>query len=360
MKKLALILSGITLLTSSAAIVFLNFNPLKSSGALEILEEKFFPQKNSLPENMDRVSMVAVGDIMLSRNVGQKMETKGYEYPFAEVKNYLKTGDIVFGNLETSITPGRIIKTGETNFRADIESAEALKNSGFNILSLANNHTPNFGQKGLIDTFKYLAEVEIKFMGAGKNESEAYAPAHFKANGITFAFLAYNDTDVVPASYGAGASRAGTAIMNTEKMKADVIKEKTNNDFVIVSMHSGTEYVALPNKSQIDFARAAIDAGADLIIGHHPHVVQSAEVYKDKYIFYSLGNFIFDQMWSEETRRGLSLKITFTKKQIEKIEFIPIKIFDYSQPKIISGDEAQKILNRLKLPLTEKNYIITN
>ena len=147
--------------------------------------------------------------------------------------------------------------------------------------------------------------------------------------------------------------------METEKMIEAVKKAKQKSDFVIVSMHSGNEYVNKPNSSQVNFAHSAIDAGADLVIGHHPHVVQILEKYKDKYIFYSLGNFIFDQQASE-TRKGLMIKVYFTKDEITKISLLPIIMKNLAQPEIADINEAKKILQRLNFPTSKQNIYFKN
>lgn len=309
-----------------------------------------------VPEPPPEVSLIAVGDIMLSRNVAAKMRRYGHEYPFVKVADYLKTGDLVFGNFELPITPGRVIKTGEMVFRAEPGVEKILKKFGFSILSLANNHTPNFGAKGLKDTFVYLKKAGINYVGAGENLAEAEAPVFIKKNGITFAFLAYNDADVVPKSYRATDKTPGTAFMDKARMAEAVKKAKEQADFVIVSMHSGVEYVHEPNKSQKEFARAAVDAGAEMVIGHHPHVIQRAEKYKGKYIFYSLGNFVFDQMWSLPTRRGLILKAMFGREGVKNVEFVPVLIEDYAQPRIMEdGPVRQNIIKTLERELYATN-----
>ncbi|MDO8572074.1 MAG: CapA family protein, partial [bacterium] len=255
-------------------------------------------------------------------------------------------GDIVFGNLEAPITKGREVKVGEMSFRVNPGTEIALKDAGFTIVSLANNHSKNFGEKGLIDTFSYLKNSGIAYVGAG-HEKEAYAPVYLEKKGIRFAFLAYNDHDVVPSSYRASGKRIGTAFMDVKRMVVGVQEAKKNADIVVVSMHSGTEYVVKPNKSQVSFARAAVDAGADLVIGHHPHVVQSMEIYKGKYIFYSLGNFVFDQMWSQDTREGLVVKFNFTKEGVHSFDLKPVLIHNFAQPEFILGKQAEKIIKRL-------------
>ncbi len=321
--------------------------PTASDTAKTAAKEKEIPQK------AEEVSLIAVGDISFSRSVEKMTKTHGIDYPLSKIRGYLQNADIVFGNLETSITPGREISTGEMVFRSNPGTETALKDAGFNLLSLANNHTMNFGTKGLKDTFKYLEQAGIKYVGAGENDQEAYQPVYVESNRIKFAFLAYQNPKIVPKSYGATSNNAGTAFMDTEKMAKAVKEAKQQADFVIVSMHAGDEYTAKPNGSQINFARSAIDAGADLVVGHHPHVVQPTEKYKNKYIFYSLGNFIFDQMWSQDTKRGLAVKIFFTKDKITGISFLPVIIENYCQPRLANEKESAQIMQRLNFSLPD-------
>lgn len=316
----------------------------------------FVAQKKKLPQASEGVSLVAVGDIMLSRTVASKIKTHNdINYPFLKVADFLKEADITFGNLENPITAGATIAPYELTLRADPGVENALKNVGFDILSLANNHTPNLGIQGLTDTFDYLSKVGIAYVGGGRNAVEANKPVYITRKGITFAFLAYNDTDVVPAYYEASDNRAGTAFMRSDKMVEAVKEAKQKANFVIVSMHAGNEYTDKPNESQINFAHKAIDAGAELVIGSHPHVIQPIEKYNGKYILYSLGNFVFDQMQSEDTKQGLTVKITFNKDGVDKISFYPVLIQDFSQPEFLEGNEATQVLSRLRYPLSENS-----
>lgn len=295
------------------------------------------------------VSIVFVGDIMLSRGVAQKIkEHNDYNYPFLKIGDYLKSADFAFGNLETSLFNGREIGPEEMLFRTDPELADVLKNFNFAVVSLANNHTMNFGRRALENTLITLLKAGVEYAGAGSSELEAYNPCLIAKKGIAIAFLAYTDSDVVPASYFAATTTAGVAGMDINKMTKAVKLAKERADFAIVSMHSGNEYKDYPNQPQINFARQAIDAGADLIIGHHPHIVQIAEKYKDKYIFYSLGNFIFDQRWWK-TKEGIVLKVIFNKQGIKQIEPYAVYIDDFSQPILLNGQAAQKIISRLKI-----------
>jgi poly-gamma-glutamate synthesis protein (capsule biosynthesis protein) len=326
------------------------FSEIQSN--LKILNNELsnFASKEDFSLKSKEVSLIAVGDIMLSRTVAKKIKANGdLNFPFLKTAEFLRSGDIVFGNLECPITAGREIQSGEMIFHANPGVEQALAKAGFSILSLANNHSMNFNVKGIEDTFKYLSNVNIKYVGAGKNDEEAYSPVFVKLNDFTFAFLAYTDPSVVPISYKAGKDRPGVAFMDVEKMVKAVNEAKKIADFVIVSMHAGNEYVFNPNQFQINFAHAAIDAGAEIVIGHHPHVIQKVEKYKGKWIIYSLGNFVFDQMWSQETREGLIAKIIFDENGVKNIEFTPILIEDYAQPKILEGEDAERILKKLNI-----------
>jgi len=326
--------------------------PVESSNDINEQFLNFLESKKKLPPTSREVSLIAVGDISYSRGVERIIKKNDdVNYPFLKISDYLDSSDFTFGNLETPITPGREIQTYEMVFRSNPGTEQALNQAGFSIVSLANNHTPNFGFIGLENTFNFLDQAGIKYAGAGLNQKQAYEPVLFEFRGIKFSLLAYNDNDVVPPAYEAGEDSPGTAFMSIPDMTVAVGQSKKISDYVIVSMHSGTEYIEQPNDSQINFARAAIDAGADLVIGHHPHVVQTMEKYKGKYIFYSLGNFVFDQPWSRETERGLAIKVYFCKNNINKISFLPIVMYDFAQPEIATNQDTPKILGRLDFPL---------
>lgn len=325
----------------------------QAQGEKEFLD--FLLQKKKLPQISEEVSLVAVGDISFSRGVERIVKKqKDINYPFLKIRDYLKSADLVFGNLETPITQGPEIPNFEIIFRSNPGTEQALKKAGFSILSLANNHTLDFGEKGLKDTFNFLEGAGIKYVGAGQNEQEAYQPVYIENKGIKFAFLAYTDSYFVPAYYEASANRFGTAFMRIEKMTEAVKEAKQKADFVIVSMHAGIEYARKPNNSQINFAHAAVDAGADLVIGHHPHVVQTMEKYKGKYIFYSLGNFVFDQPQLQETKEGLAIKVYFSKDGINKISLLPVVMENLAQPEMANKNKADKILQRLDFSLASQ------
>lgn len=301
-----------------------------------------------LKENENEIRLIAAGDVMLSRSVERKMiEKKNFKYPFIKTAELTSGADITFGNLETPIISGRLINASELIFRTDPKSLAGLRYAGFDVLSLANNHIMNFGSKGLEETVKNLDQSGILHIGAGMGSDNISRSASLEVKGVKFAFLAYTyNIDLKKTSKG---EEYGVSNMDRKRMRQEVMKAREESDVVVVSMHAGTEYKTRSGIFQQDFAHSAIDAGADLVIGHHPHVVQEMEKYKEKYIIYSLGNFVFDQMWSGETRLGAIAEITFDGKEVRSVRFHPVKIYDYSQPSFIEGKEAVNILSRLKL-----------
>ncbi len=297
------------------------------------------------------VSVLFVGDMMLGRDVESTSKRRsGYDYPFSETVDLLQSADITVGNLETPLTPGEPVATESMTFRADTEWARALATAGFDVVGLANNHIPNQGTEGIQDTLESLDAANVLHTGAGMDIDEALTPAVVTVRGLRIAFLAFNDTDVVPDGYFATDGRAGTALMEIGTLPRALATAREVADFVVVMMHSGTEYSTSPNQRQIDFAHAAVDNGADLVIGHHPHVVESVEVYNGKYIFYSLGNFIFDQMWSLPTREGMVMRVTINEAGVSAVQLQPIEIFDYAQPRLVTDEAlARSILDVLDL-----------
>lgn len=348
-----LILTGLFLLAGLFCAIY---NTDYSNGAGPYKDfESFKKARMKSAEKCEPISLIAVGDIMLSRYVAQKInELNDPDFPFQNISWFLKGGDITFGNLENPITPGRNIKITEMILRADPIMASALQNAGFNILSLANNHLPDFGTKGVTDTLQYLKDAHIKHIGAGKSREEAYEPQYININGLRLAFLAFTDPHIAPDGYSAD-DGPKTAALNSDNMKISITNAAKEADFVIIYLHLGTEYSQEPDENQIYYSHLAIDAGADLVIGSHPHVVQKVELYKGKYMLHSLGNFIFDQLWSEETRESIAVRISIGVNGVECMEFLPLYINDAVQPIVLAGESAVKVVDKLGLPLISEN-----
>lgn len=301
-------------------------------------------------ENEESITLVATGDILLARFVELRMrKMSDYIFPFRKVSGFLKSADITFGNLETPIIPGKNTPTNSMTFRADPESVAGLTEAGYDVLSIANNHSMNFRAEGLLRTIEELNKAGIAPVGGGNSMDSAHTPVIKEVKGKKIAFYAYNDSSIPPGFHGEALwDKPGIAQMDIESVKNDVKNALEKADIVIVSMHAGVEYTKKPTKFQQNFAHAAIDAGASVVIGHHPHVTQPVEYYKDGVIFYSLGNFVFDQFFSEEVQMGLVTRITFDPEGKLKAELFPVKI-DLTQPRILQGQEREEAMKKLGL-----------
>jgi len=284
------------------------------------------------------ITLILVGDIMLDRGVEYMVEKQGngdFRFPFLKISDELKGANLLFGNLEGVISD-KGIKVGSIySFRANPKAIEGLSFAGFNVLSLANNHSFDYTREALKDCLAKLNNKGIGYVGAGFTEKEAYSPFVKEIEGTKIAFLAY--TNLGPETWKATETNSGIAWISEKeinKIKKDIKNAKENADILIVSLHTGEEYVQEPTQFQVEFSKMAIDAGADLIVGHHPHVIQPNEKYGNGYIFYSLGNFIFDQGFSEETMRGQILEVLIENKQIKEVVTKETKINNFFQPEI--------------------------
>ena len=281
------------------------------------------------------ITLMFTGDIMLDRGVEYMVKKYGggdFKFPFLKIADFLNEGDVLFGNLE-SIISDKGVKVGSIySFRAEPEAMEGLIFCGFNIVSVANNHIFDYGREAMEDSFLRLKKGEIDYVGGGFNEKEAYSPLIKEIRNVKIAFLAY--TNLGTAYWSAKGNRSGIAWLTKENLEKGIEKAKEEADLVIVSMHFGEEYQKKANSEQKYFAHLAIDSGADLVIGHHPHVIQEVEKYNDGYIAYSLGNFVFDQKFSKGTMGGLMLKVLVKNGKVKEIIPVEIKINENFQPEI--------------------------
>ncbi len=296
----------------------------------------------------EEITIAAVGDIMLGGKAGPFLRQFGPDYPFRDVMPVLRTADVVAGNLESPIsTRGTAVENKKFTLRADPLAARALKAAGIRVVSLANNHAMDFGPLALEDTLAALNENDILFTGAGMDLDDARAPAIVKVKGKTLAFLSYSLT--FPLEFFASAGRPGTAPGYADFVKADIEKVRPRADLVVVSFHWGAELLTAAKDYQIDLGHQAIDWGADVVLGHHPHVLQEIEVYKGHLIAYSLGNFVFGSE-SNRTNESMILLLTFRDKSLVKAEAVPIDVNNYRvqyQPKMLSGKTADDLIGRI-------------
>jgi len=292
-------------------------------------------QLKEISERQKSIILMFVGDIMLNRGVEYYVRTKGngdLRFPFLKIADYLTQADILFGNLE-SVISDKGVKVGSIySFRAEPEAIEGLIYAGFDILSVANNHVFDYGREAMEDNFKRLKAAGIDYVGGGFSEKEVHSVVIKEMRGIKIAYLAY--TNLGSEYWEAKGEKSGIGWLD-ERITDDIKLAKEKADIVVVSMHFGDEYQSQSNKQQKYFAHLAIDAGGDLVIGHHPHVVQEIEKYEEGYIAYSLGNFVFDQSFSEKTMRGLILKVLLYDGKIKEVIPIEIRINKYFQPEIL-------------------------
>ncbi len=291
------------------------------------------------------VEVLAVGDIMPARWVERRLRANGYGYPFAETAEILRGGQITFGNLESPLADGEPVEAFQMVFRGDPEFAPALRDAGFDIVSTANNHAGDQGEAGIASTLEALEGAGISVAGSGDGPRAA-APAVIETPTGSVAFLAYADGRWFPDSYVAGENRQGINLLESKKISADVKDALAQADFVIVSVHAGTEYEPLPDSVQRDAAEAAAEAGASLVIGHHPHVLQPIEKIGTTTVAWSLGNFVFDQDFSPETQESAIARFRISENGVEASAF-PARIHDYAQPRPTKDAAARATAEKL-------------
>lgn len=293
-----------------------------------------FPARSRSASVKNDATLLFVGDVMLARGVAYQInKNQDPAFPFLMVADILRTADLAFGNLEGPMSDRGVNQGSEYSFRAEPKAVAGLVFAGFDIVSLANNHILDWGADALSDTLDILKKNNIETVGAGMNKKEASASVIRSINGARIAFFAY--TDLLPRGLWAAEAGAGVSAFDLEKILGDIADVKTSGtaDIAVVSLHWGEEYKTAPSDAQRMVARALIDAGADLVVGHHPHVAQEVERYKNGWIAYSLGNFVFDQD-APGTREGAMLRVTIQRKNIARVSSEKILISGVFQPAI--------------------------
>ena len=296
-------------------------------------------------ESGPHVEILAVGDIMPARWVERRLWAHGYGYPFAATAEILRGGQITFANLESPLVPGAPVEAFQMVFRGDPEFADALGDAGFDVVSLANNHAGDQGADGLAATAEALRAAGVRPVGVGVG-LESRAPVIVETPTGSVAFLAYADERWIPGRAVAAEFSAGVAPLRPAMIAADVVAAREVADFVVVSMHAGTEYEPLPDDVQRAAALAAARAGATLVIGHHPHVLQPIERIGTTVVAWSLGNFVFDQDQSPETQETAIVRFEVSESGVE-VSALPARIYDYAQPRPTFGDAARATAKKL-------------
>ena len=259
------------------------------------------------------------------------------------VREYLTNADLTLANFENPVIRNAVWHPDATTFTGDLRLMPVLDEAGIDGVTLGNNHILDAGTTGIEETMEHLDDAGIAHAGAGMDLAEAREPMVFDLGGMKVGVLSYMG---VPSYDWAWATETapGTAPLLQDVMEEDIARLRREVDLVVVMPHWGKEYLATPEPGQVDRAHAAIDAGADLVIGGHAHWPKGIEMYEGKPIFYGLGNFLLDQSWSEETSTGIFAEITLYGEDVIQVRPVPFVILDYAQPNFLvpeaGGDRA--------------------
>ncbi|MHB8157922.1 MAG: CapA family protein [Desulfocucumaceae bacterium] len=319
----------------------INRNQLAEAYVLGIAEDHFHEGGVS-----DRAVVSVVGDVLLASGVGSAIASLGANYPWQDVSRVLSYADITIANLECSVSDrGVPVPDKQYTFRASPGTLEGAANAGVDVFTLANNHVLDYGQEAFIDTMNNLRKNNIDFAGGGTNEDSAYSPVIIEKKNKKFAVFSFSK--VIPSTdWIAAGGKPGIASGFNERLMFKKIREFDGKvDETIVCLHWGEETDEFPNKEEINLAHRLVDAGADVVIGHHSHVLQGVEVYKGKLIAYSLGNFIFTSS-SQRARQGAILQISYDSEGSYSARIIPTYITGGSAA-ILRGSDREGVLGRL-------------
>jgi hypothetical protein len=257
-----------------------------------------------------------------------------------KVREYLRSANLMLANFENPVIRDAVYHPDATTFTGDLRLMPELDQAGIDGVTLGNNHVLDAGTSGLRETVVHLEDAGIAHAGAGMDLSEARQPMIFDLGETRVGVLSYQGVPYYEWAW-ATETAPGTAPLKTNLMQEDVRRLQSEVDLVVVMPHWGKEYIATPEPWQVEFAHAAVDAGADLVIGGHAHWPKGIEVYEGKPIFYGVGNFLFDQSWSEETSTGIFAEITLYGDRVIQIEPVPFILLDYAQPNFLLPKEGR-------------------
>jgi len=299
-----------------------------------------------LHEELEETTFLAVGDILAEGEKEEIINTKGGTFLFRPTQSIFQSADILLGNLENPLSErgAPIFKIGPC-FRGATNLAKVLSDAGFTILGVANNHARDYGDCAFLDTLDCLQRAGIMSVGGGRDNSSAAEPVIIRTRNLSIGVFAFTFRQESVAQR----KRPGAADLDNPDCYEAVKVLCDNVDLVIVSLHMDPEYTNYPAPHRMKMARSFVDVGAEMVIGHHPHVPQGLEIYRGKLIAYSLGNFIFHpEKHKPLTRLGYLLKAKLTKEGTAWAEIIPYKINDYYQPIPLSGKAYIGAMSHLK------------
>ncbi len=322
----------------------------------EILERDEL--RESAGARMDEVfTLIAGGDIMLSRGISRYLDLYGSRYPFLGIRDAIIGHDIAIANLETPISSRgtRFYPNKGIYFRADPSVIDGLLFAGFDVFSLGNNHSLDWGAAALQDTMDILKYNGFAFSGAGMTWHDAFCPAVLDMNGTSVAIISINDIYPFEVRETDGRSML-TLTYDAKKLQHEIKTLEQKYDIIVASVHTGIEYISEPERSKVDMMRNLIDSGIDVVLGSHPHVIQGIEVYGDGLIAYSLGNLVFDQDWSRSTSLGLLLEICFYRDR--PLYYYPRVVYiDEAQACLLDDEESRSIVSTLTMESGTHEYV---
>jgi poly-gamma-glutamate synthesis protein (capsule biosynthesis protein) len=317
------------------------------------------PNPSPIPE----IHLLFTGDINPGRCVYYySKQQNDLALPYRPLADLLQSADIAVGSLDATLSDyNPPVPCQETrNLLAPAEAVQGMQFAGFDVMTVATNHIKDCGlvrgcvNEAMFDTLKNLRAAGIQPTGAGSNLAEATTPVIISVQGVRFAFLGFSAID---HTLWATDTAPGTAPFQPEIYLDAIRRAKAQADVVVVLPHWGTEYSSRINWEQITSAQAMVDAGATLVIGNHPHHVQGVETFPNSAVAaYALGNFVFDQTWSDGTLytlQGLLLQATFRGTKLQQIELLPIHIYDDFQPRLAPPEEAKMILAQVEASFAE-------
>lgn len=298
-------------------------------------------------DEQDRVVISFAGDTLFSGKVETKLKQEGYDYPFRYVKDLFQQDDLTVLNLETPVTEGGTAAEDKTYvFKSSPQALPEMLQAGVDAVNLANNHILDQGVEGLLDTLGHLDEAGLLRVGAGKNSKEAYAPVYVERGGIRIALCGF--TRVIPKSEWAAGKGPGVAATYDSRQAIKAVEAaREQADLVFVVAHWGKERTTELEKHQTELARAYIDAGADLVIGGHPHVLQGLESYKGKWIAYSTGNFIFTKSKDPKTWETAVFQAACSRDGDCNLKLTPYRT-ELGQPVPMNDEERTKLWSELE------------
>lgn len=294
------------------------------------------PQEPAVPQPPPQVTLALVGDILMDSWVGTEIKNKGVDYPWLQVKDILSGADVTIGNLESAVGVSGSPIPGKTfTFRARPETLQGVANAGIDVVGLANNHVLDYGTKALGETLDNLDRYGIARTGAGRNVREAFTPVILERNGLKIGVLSFSRVVPYP-NWVAGPKQPGVANgWDNSVVLENIQKWNPQVDVLVVSIHWGTELADYPASDQTNLAKAMVDSGADVILGHHSHCLQGVAIYKERPILYSVGNFVFTSS-SVKARTGAIGLITMNKEGLQDMQMVPTRL-DRGQPQVLQG-----------------------